>query len=156
MADKFESFDEAITRANEAYAAAISTLSKAVQNLPKETPTSDRETVIENVLRVARMGKDAVVAAIEQGFEMWERQVRRASAARVEAMSNRSAQTGSNRFNPEGSNPMEIWAENWRKSTEAFVAGSANEELRKQTEAVKKAFAQGITAWRRLWEPERR
>jgi hypothetical protein len=146
MADRFESFGEAIRQSNEAYAAAISALSKAIQNLPTGAPTSDRERLVDNVLRLARMSKDAVVAAIEQGFELWERQVRRISAAGVE--------TRSGRPDTAGSNPIEAWAENWRKATQAFAAGGANEELRKQAEAVQNAFAEGIRAWRRLWEPE--
>jgi hypothetical protein len=151
MADTFESFDEAIKRANEAYAAAISTLSKAVQNLPSGAPPSNREPVVENVLRVARMSKDAVIAAIEQGFDLWERQVRRIAVASAETTENRAAEAP-----PSPSNPMEAWAENWRKATEAFMSGGANEELRRQAESVQNAFVQGIRAWQRLWEPERR
>jgi hypothetical protein len=148
MADRFESFGEAIKQSNEAYAAAISALSKAVQNLPTGAPSSDRERLVDNVLRLARMSKDAVVTAIEQGFELWERQVRRISLP--------DAETSSNRPDTARSNPMEAWAENWRKATENFVAGGGNEELRKQAEAVQNAFVEGIRAWQRLWEPEKR
>jgi hypothetical protein len=148
MADRFESFGEAIKQSNEAYAAAISALSKAVQSLPTGVPGSDRERLVDNVVRLARMSKDAVVSAIEQGFELWERQVRRVLAAGAEPTSSRP-DTGR-------SNPIEAWAENWRKATEAFVAGGGNEEFRKQAEAVQNAFVEGIRAWQRLWEPERR
>jgi hypothetical protein len=156
MADTFESFDEAIRHANEAYAAAISTLSKAVQNLPNAAPTSDREPVIENVLRLAHMSKEAIIAAIEQGFELWERQVRRISAASAEATPNRPVETPPSRSNAPVSNPMEAWAENWRKATEAFMTGGGNEEVRKQAESMQNAFVEGIRAWQRLWEPEKR
>lgn len=148
MADRFESFDKAIKQSNEAYTAAISALSRAVENLGMETPGSDRERLVENVLRLARMSKDAVVSAIEQGFELWERQVRRVSLASAEATSSRSTTARSN--------PIEIWAENWRKAMEAFVVGGANEELRKQAEAIQNNFLEGIRAWQRLWEPENR
>jgi hypothetical protein len=148
MADRFESFGEAIKQSNEAYAAAISALSKAVQDLPTGAPSSDRERLVDNVLRLARMSKDAVVTAIEQGFELWERQVRRISLP--------DAETPSSRPDTARSNPMEAWAENWRKATENFVAGGGNEELRRQAEAVQNAFVEGIRAWQRLWEPERR
>jgi hypothetical protein len=147
MADRFESFDEAIKQSNEAYAAAISALSKAVENLGTRTPSSDRERLVENVLRLARMSKDGVVSAIEQGFELWERQVRRVFSAGAEAPSSRPTTAQSN--------PIEAWAENWRKATEAF-GGGANEELRKRAETVQNAFLEGIRAWQRLWEPERR
>ena len=73
MADRFESFGEAIKQSNEAYAAAISALNKAVQSLPTAVPGSDRERFVDNVVRLARISKDAVIATIEQGFELWER-----------------------------------------------------------------------------------
>jgi hypothetical protein len=157
MADRFESFDEAIKQANQAYAAAISALSKAVQNLPSEAPISDRERLVENVLRLARMSKDAVVTAIEQGFELWERQVRRISVASPEAPSARpNAEAASSRANIAPSNPMEVWAENWRKATEAFASSGVNEELLKQAQVVQNAFVEGVRAWQRLWQPEKR
>jgi len=148
MADRFESFDEVIKQSNEAYAAAISALSKAVEKLGTGAPSSDRERLVENVLRLARMSKDAMVTAIEQGFELWERQVRRVLSA--------GAETPSSRPPTAGSNPIEAWAENWRTAAQAFVGGGVNEELRKQAEAAQNAFMDGIRAWQRLWEPERR
>jgi hypothetical protein len=148
MADKFESLYEAIKQSNETYAAAISALSQAIQNLPTEAPSSDRERVADNVVRLARMSKNAVVAAIEQGFDLWERQVRRISTASTETASSPPV-TGE-------SNPIEAWAENWRKAAQAFTTAGGNEELRKRAEAVQNAFVEGIRAWQRLWEPERR
>jgi len=155
MPDTFDNVNEAIKQANEAYAAAISTLSKAVQNLPTGTPTADREPVVENAVRLARMSKDAIVTAIEQGFEMWERQVRRISAVNAQPPANRRTEAPAADPNSVRSNPIELWAENWRKATEAFVNSSANEELRKQAEAMQSAFVEGIRAWQRLWQPER-
>ena len=156
MADQFESVNEAIKQANDAYAAAISTLTKAVRSLPTGAPTSDREPVVENVVRLARMSKDAMVTAIEQGFELWERQVRRISEASAQSPSNRTADAGSRDPDLAKSNPMEVWAENWRKATDAFVNSSGNQELRKQAEAMQSAFVEGIRAWQRLWQSERR
>ncbi|MBV8360313.1 MAG: hypothetical protein JO189_20630 [Deltaproteobacteria bacterium] len=154
MADRFESFGEAIKQSNEAYAAAISALSKAVQNLPTGAPRSDRERFVDNVLHLARISKNAVVTAIEQGFELWERQVRQVSAGGTEVTSSRP--DTASRPGTAGSNPIEAWAENWRKATETFITGGGNEELRRQAEAVQNAFVEGIRAWQRLWEPERR
>lgn len=157
MADTLESFEEAIKQANEAYAAAISTLSKVVQNLSREAPASRREPPVEQVLRAGRLSKDSIIAAIEQGFELWERQVRQLAAARAE-----SSQSGpsdrpnlTERPNPVRPNPIEVWAENWRKATEALATGNPSEELRKQSDAVQKAFVEGIRAWQRLWESGR-
>jgi hypothetical protein len=158
MASRFDSFDEAIKHANDAYAAAISTLTKAVQDVPPETPASNREPAIDNLVRIARMNKDGLIAAIEQGFQFWEHQVRRISAAGAEATSSQPPEPQPTSSNPGATtpNPMEIWAENWRKATDAFVAAGTNEDLRRQAEAVQLAFAQGIRAWQHLWEPERR
>jgi hypothetical protein len=141
MADRFTNFEEAIKQSNEAYAAALSALSRAAQNIGKDVPTSERDRLIENLVRLARMNKDGVITAIEQGFDLWERQVRRLSAT-----------AGSET----PMNPMEQWAENWRKTTEAMFGASGNEEFRKQTEAVQRAFVEGIRAWQRLWEPDKK
>jgi hypothetical protein len=150
MADTFESVSEAIKHANEAYIAAISTLTTAAQNLSTGAPISDRQPQVESVLRLARMSKDAIVTAIEQGFELWERQVRLISTPSSSGQSREAASTDPNSVR---SNPMEAWAENWRKATESFVSNSANEKIRKQAEAMQNAFLQGIRAWQRLWQP---
>jgi hypothetical protein len=155
MADTFDSVYEAIKQANEAYAAAISTLSKAVQTLSTSASASDRDPAVENVVRLARMSKDAIVTAIEQGFELWERQARGLSAASAQPPSG-LRETPSADPPAVRPNPIETWAENWRRATEAFVSSGANEELRKQAEAMQSAFVQGIRAWQRLWQPERR
>jgi hypothetical protein len=94
---------------------------------------------------VARMSKDGVITAMEQGFELWEREIRR-------TLGSAGAKS------KETSNPMEAWAENLRKATEAFVGGSGNwsNEARKQAEMVQKTLAEGIRVWQRLWEPEKK
>jgi hypothetical protein len=144
MPGRFDSFEEAIKHANDAYAAAISTLTKAVQDVPPETPASNREPAIDNLVRIARMNKDALIAAIEQGFQFWEHQVRRISAGGAEASASRSPEPPSSSSSPGATtpNPMETWAENWRKATDSFVPAGTNEDLRRQAEAVQQAFAQ--------------
>jgi hypothetical protein len=154
MADTFESFAEAIRQANEAYAAAMMALSRAVQNLPATRPVVAPDAMVETVLSVARMSKDSVIAAIEQGFELWERQVRRISGTAVEATSKPAVEPPATRPNVATSNPMEAWAENWRSATAALMP-AGNEELRKQAESVQNAFVEGIRAWQRLWQPEK-
>jgi hypothetical protein len=155
MSNTLETVSEAIKQASEAYATAISTLSRAIQDLPAGGATSQPDPTVENVVRLARMSKDAIVSAIDQGFELWERQVRRISAASAQSTSNRPTEAPSADPNPVRPNPMEVWAENWRKATEAFVSRGTNDELRKQAEAMQNAFVQGIRAWQRLWQPER-
>jgi hypothetical protein len=141
MADNLSDIGEAIRKASEAYAEAIAAVSKALQNIAAQAGGGDRDRMIENWLRVARMSKDGMITAIEQAYEFWEREVRR----RV---------TGGAAAQP--SNPMEAWAENWRKATESFASGNWNEEARKQAESVQKILTDGIRAWQRMWAQEKK
>jgi hypothetical protein len=142
--DNLSGIGEAIRRASEAYAEALSAVGKALQGLASGAGGGDRDRLVENWLRVARMSKDGVITALEQGFELWEREIRRTVAA---AKSSAGAQS---------TNPMDAWTENWRRATEAFTGGSGTlgEEARKQAEAIQKTLQDGLKAWQRLWEPE--
>jgi hypothetical protein len=136
---------EAIRKASEAYVEALSTVGKALQDIAAQSMAgADRERVVDNWLRVARMSKDGVVSALEQGFELWEREVRRA------------VETSKGGHAPRATNPMEAWAENWRKATEAFAGSGWSEEARKQAAMVQSTLQEGLRAWQRLWEPEKK
>jgi hypothetical protein len=141
MADNISGIGEAIRKASEAYAEAIAAVSKALQNIASQAGGGDRERLIENWLRVARMSKDGMITAMEQAYAYWEREVRRTAAGGASA---------------KASAPTDAWAENWRKATEAFSTGNWNEEARKQAESVQKILADGIRAWQRMWEPEKK
>ena len=141
MADNLSGIGEAIRKASEAYAEAIAAVNRALQNLATQAGGGDRERLVENWLRVARMSKDGMITAIEQAYEYWERQVRQTAA-------------GSQSSRP--SSPMDAWAENWRKATEAFTSGNWSDEARKQAENVQKILSDGIQSWQRLWEPEKK
>jgi hypothetical protein len=141
MADNLSDIGEAIRKASEAYAAAIAAVTKALQNIAAQAASGDRDRLIENWLRVARMSKEGIVTAIEQAYDFWEREVRR---------------TASGTASTRPSNPMDAWAENWRKATEAFSSGNWSEEARKQAESVQKILADGIRTWQRMWETERK
>jgi hypothetical protein len=77
---------------------------------------------VENWLRLARMSKDAMVNALEQGFETWEREIRRTTI-----------QSGATAA---PTNPFDAWSENWRKAVDSFAGGADTEEFRKQAEAL--------------------
>ena len=144
MADKLSGIGDAIRAASEAYAEAMAAVSKALQGIAQQAAGGDRERLVENWLRVARMSKDGIVTALEQGFELWEREIRRMAASGAGA-------------GKAPSDPMDAWAENWRKATEAFMGGGGwSEEARKQAETVQKTLAEGVRAWQRLWEPEKK
>jgi hypothetical protein len=109
----------------------------------------DRDQMVDNWLRAARMGKDGMVRALEQGYDWWERQVREQLRRTGSAAGAGSAK--------KPANPMEAWAENWRKMTESFSdSGKWPEEARKQAEAVQKTLQEGLRAWQRMWEPEKK
>ena len=98
--DNVSGIADAIRKATEAYAESLAAVTKALQNLASQTSGADRERVVENWLRLARMSKDGVVTALEHGFELWERECRRMASAPGGA----AAQ--------EASDPMAAWAEN--------------------------------------------
>lgn len=144
MADNFSDVGEAIRKASEAYAQAIAAVSKALQNIAVQAGGTDRDRLVENWMRVARMSKDGMITAIEQAFQFWENEVRRSTTAST---------AGSTSARP--SNPMDAWAENWRKATEPFASGNWSDDARKQAENVQKILSDGIRAWQRMWEPQK-
>ncbi|HUN59625.1 MAG TPA: hypothetical protein VMU41_16045 [Candidatus Binataceae bacterium] len=146
--DNVFGISEAIRKASEAYVQALTTVTKALQGLASQANSADRDRLVENWLRVARMSKDGIITALESGFQYWENEIRRNAAA-----------TRATNATAEEKNPMEAWAENWRKATEAFTsgpAGSWTEEMRKQSEAVQKSLQDGIRQWQKLWEPDKK
>jgi len=113
--DYFSGVTEAIKKASVAFTEALSTVSSVLQNIAGQAPAgADRDRIVENWLRIARMSKDGVVSAIEQGFELWESECRRMMGASKSVSAARGA-----------ANPMEMWAENWKKATEAFTGGAS-------------------------------
>jgi hypothetical protein len=141
MADNLSGISEAIRQAGEAYAQAMATFTKALQGLGGQAAGAERQPQVENWLRLARMSKDGVITALEQAFEVWEREIRRMTAAPGAA--------------EKPANPMEAWSENWRKAVESFAGGAGNEEFRKQAETVRTTLADGMRAWQRLWDREK-
>jgi hypothetical protein len=145
--DNLSGIGDAMRRASEAYAEALASVGKALNGMAAGMPGGDRDRMVENWLRIARMSKDGVITALEQGFELWEREVRRTVAAARGAGAEKAA------------SPMEAWTENWKRATEAFTSGGLGglgEEARKQAESVQKTLQDGLKAWQRLWEPEKK
>jgi hypothetical protein len=145
--DDLSGIGDAIRRASEAYADALASVGNALSGMARAMPGGDRDRLVENWLRIARMSKDGVITALEQGFELWEREIRRTVAAARGASADKP------------SSPMDAWADNWKRATEAFTEGSLGglgEEARKQAEAVQKTLQDGMKAWQRLWEPEKK
>jgi methyl-accepting chemotaxis protein len=146
--EDFSGIGDVIRKASEALAETLSAVNKAVKDLAAQAGAGvDREQMVESWLRAARMSKDGMITALEQGFQLWERQVR-------EQVRRTASAAGSEK---KSANPMEAWAENWRKATESFSdSGKWTEEARKQAEAVQKTLQDGLRAWQRMWEPEKK
>jgi uncharacterized coiled-coil DUF342 family protein len=145
--EDFSGISDVIRKASEALAETLSAANKAIKDLAAQAGAGvDREKMVENWLRAARMSKDGMVTALEQGFQWWERQVR-------EQMRRTASAAGADKK----PNPMEAWAENWRKATESFSSsGNWTEEARKQAETVQKTLQDGLRAWQKMWEPEKK
>jgi len=106
-------FADAVRQTFEAYTEALSAVMKALEQLPKQGGDAHRQTV-EQWLALARMSKESVVAAINQGFDLWERECRRLVGA------------------PHSPGPASVsgamidaLAESWRRTLVAFVPGGA-------------------------------
>src|SRR2546428_11792292 len=100
----------------EAYTEALSAVMKALEQLPKQGGHAQRQTV-EQWLALARMSKESVVAAINQGFDLWERECRRLVGG------------------PHFPGPASVLgaviaalAESWRRTLGGFVPGGTAED----------------------------
>jgi len=122
---------------------------KALEKLPKQGGDAHRQTV-EQWLALARMSKESVVAATNQGFDLWERECRRLVGA------------------PHSPGPASVsgamidaLAESWRRTLVAFVPGGSPEDpwaerARRQAELVQQGLLDSLRAWQRLWQPPQR
>jgi hypothetical protein len=140
---------DAMRRTSQAYAEGLAAVMKAIGDLPRESGEFHRHA-LEQWLSLARTNKDGFVAAVNQGFDMWERECRRVAGA----------PHPSSAAAP-GTNPMQAWLENWQRAVGAMTtAGGAGEAyrdlVRRQTELVQQALLDGVRMWGRLWQPSER
>jgi hypothetical protein len=147
--DTLPNLADTLRQLTDAYTSALSVMTRALEGLPRQDGEAYRR-LAEQWLRLARMSKDGFVTAIEQGFELWERECRRALEASTAGPSSRPAP-----------NPLEAWAENWKKTLEAATAASpageaGSAEMRKQAEAFQRTMQESLAAWQRLWQPPER
>jgi hypothetical protein len=138
---------DAITRTTEAYTRALAT---AMSFLATASPREAASPAAEQWLRLARMTKDGVLLAIEQGFVLWERECRRVLAGGATLAPG-----------PLPLNPIEAWTDSWRKALESLNAAARPDDAwaasaRKQAEAMQQMVQEGLTAWLRLWQPPAR
>ncbi len=135
---------ETIRKTTEAYSQALATAMSLLAAAPNAGAAAN--PAVEQWLRLARMTKDGLITAIEQGFALWEREYRR-------SMTGAPAP-------PPAANPFELWTENWKKAVEAMTATQKPtdpwaEQARRQAEAMQKTLQESLVAWQRLWAPPR-
>ncbi|HET8578013.1 MAG TPA: hypothetical protein VFO18_13015 [Methylomirabilota bacterium] len=139
---------EAIKKTCEAYTEGLSTVMRALESLPREAGESHRR-MVEQWLVLARTSKDSFIAALNQGFDLWERECRRAVGA--------PHATGA--FGA-WANPLEPWADTWRRTVETFTGGAManaySEAIRRQSDMVQQSLEESMRAWQRLWQPVER
>ncbi|MGH7947632.1 MAG: hypothetical protein ACREQF_00185 [Candidatus Binataceae bacterium] len=143
----------ALRKMGEAYAQALSNMNAAAGEL-RDRPGEERNRTLEYWLRIARMSKDGFVAAIDQGFELWEREMRRALTA---APARKPAARRPRRAKKAPTNPLDAWTENLSKTAqsvrEALESGELGTRARKQAEQFANTLQDGLKAWQRLWQP---
>ncbi|HET7876838.1 MAG TPA: hypothetical protein VFN71_15050 [Methylomirabilota bacterium] len=136
---------DAVRKTCEAYTEGLSAVMKALEHLPRESGEAHRR-MVEQWLTLARTSKDSFVAALNQGFELWERECRRAVGAPHAPGIPGAA-----------GNPLAVWAETWKHALETYAGGGAadvyREAIRRQGELVQQTLEEGMRAWQRLWEP---
>jgi hypothetical protein len=136
-----------ITRA---YVDGLTSIGSAVGDLAtRRIPDAERQ--VERWISVARTAKDGYVAAIDQGFAMWERQIRRTLAR---ANSHEGKESKREQKAPAGQ--LEAWIEEWRKANESFTKSLSEsglgEEAMKQAREFRKTFESGVKNLQKLWQ----
>ena len=136
---------EAMRKMTEAYAQALAVMTRTLESLAAQGPEARR--MGEQWLRLARMTKDGAVTAMDQTFEIWEREIRRMLDA------------GAPPPTPP-KNPMEAWTAAWQKTMHDLTSSAPGarwaDEARRQAEQVQQTFQEGLRAWQRLWQPPER
>ena len=136
-----------ITRA---YEDGLVAIGGAINDLGKRRiPDSERQ--IERWIGVARAAKDGYVAAIDQGFAMWERRIRRALSPEKS-----EPEKESRREHKPQSSQLDAWVEEWRKANESFMRSVADsglgEEALKQARELRKTVEGGLKNLQKLWQ----
>jgi hypothetical protein len=140
-------FGKVLRDITQAYLDGLAKIGGAIGDLAKSR-MPDAERRVEHWIGVARAAKDGYVAAIDEGFAMWERRVRQTMARRSDKASGEQAQSSS---------PIEGWFDEWRKANESFMqsirSSGLGEEALKQTRELRKAFDDGLKNLQKLWQP---
>ena len=144
--EPFTGVAESIRQMMEGYQSLLSTMARTLETLPAQG--EERRRAAEQWLGLLRASKDGLIAAIEQGFQAWERECRRLVEAGPGPV-------------PGAAGPLEAWAESWTKGMGAFTAAARPREARggeaaRHAEGARQAMEDALRAWQRLWLPSDR
>jgi hypothetical protein len=134
----------------QAYLDGLAKISSTIADLGKRRiPDSERR--IEQWIGVARAAKDGYVAAIDEGFAIWERRIRQMMAPKKSSSEKEESADAKST-----SNTLESWMEEWRSANEAFVKSISEsglgQEAVKQTKELRKTFEDGLKNLQKLWQ----
>lgn len=142
-------FGKVLRDITQAYVDGLSQIGGAISDLAKRR-IPDAERQMEHWIAVARTAKDGYVAAIDQGFRMWEQRIRQTVApanSSSESKGEQKAQAGQ----------IEAWLDEWRKANESFMQSirdsGLGEEALKQTRELRKTLEEGLKNLQKLWQP---
>lgn len=136
----------------QAYVDGLSTIGGAIGDVAKRR-MPDGQRKMEHWIGVARAAKDGYVAAIDQGFAIWERRIRQTMAPAQSSSSGRE----SNSDQQAPASQIETWLETWRNANESFMQSiresGLGEEALKQTRELRKTLEDGLKNLQKLWQP---
>ena len=133
-----------------AYEDGLAAIGSAINDIGKRRiPESERQ--IERWIGVARAAKDGYVAAIDQGFKMWEQRIRKALTPEK---SDPEKETRREQKGP--SSQLDAWMDEWRSANETFMRSVADsgigEEALKQARELRKTVEGGLKNLQKLWQ----
>ena len=136
----------------QAYVDGLSTIGGAIGDVAKRR-MPDGQRKMEHWIGVARAAKDGYVAAIDQGFAIWERRIRQTMAPAQSSSSGRESKTDQQA----PASQIETWLETWRNANESFMQSiresGLGEEALKQTRELRKTLEDGLKSLQKLWQP---
>jgi hypothetical protein len=135
----------------QAYLDGLAKISSTIADLGKRR-IPDGERRVEQWIGVARAAKDGYVAAIDEGFAIWEKRIRQMMAPKMAAAEKEAASASKS-----ASNTVEGWIDEWHKANESFMKSiresGLGEEAVKQTKELRKTFEDGLKNLQKLWQP---
>jgi hypothetical protein len=143
--DESSGFGKVLRDITRAYEDGLSTIGDAIKDLGKRR-IPDAERQLERWIGMARAAKDGYVAAIDQSFATWEKQVRKMLTPAGEKAEESKTSTS----------PLESWMEEWRTANEAFTKSiresGLGQEALKQAKEYRKTFEDGLKNLQDMWQ----